>query len=216
MTLIKYICKKEFSFFLFTGIFFFFFINISRSQDNKEIWLINGKTIKYSAILKYDTAFIYYKPEKGDKIKKVSRYKCFSIKDNNKKEEIVYLLDTTLTGYLTVDEMRSAVNGAQDGRKNFDKTRTTIIGMGAGVLSAAFLPITPILSPVPIMITTIGLNLFYPPVKWQPEHLQQKFKDEAYKLGYQNNTNDLKVKQTLKIGAITFGIVAIPIILFLK
>lgn len=187
------------------------------AQEQPSIWLLDGKKIPYSKITKFDTTYIYYTSIHKGKDKRIARYKTYGFTnglDTNIK--VLYIHDTSIEGELDSKEMYYAVLGAQDARQYFKPKPTIISGLAIGVMSGFLIPVSPIISPIPLAAATIGVNLFNPPVKWQPEAIQEKMKNPAYQVGYQHYTNDLKVRKIAKYGFLSLVATAVPLIIFLK
>jgi hypothetical protein len=164
----------------------------SLSAQNK-LWLANGKMKEIGEYNLEKKDFVIYKNKKG-KFKSIERFDVFSIIDQSKNEQIIYLPDSVDNESFTVAEMRAFVQGEYDAHQNFKSPLTTI--GGAGISGGAAVFISPIYSPLipAVYCGVIGATKTSEKKIIIPKEYEN---NDHYLLGYKKATKQKRVKNAI-------------------
>ena len=201
---------KLISFIIFAS--FIFQIN---SQAQNTLILVNGKKIAIGEY-KYGDAYLTYKSQKG-KLKSTYLDDVFAVKEQNGKEKVFYIPDSTEANAFTVNQMRDFVNGTYDARTNYKTPWITSVGLIVGGGSAGLTAAGMSSLLVPVLPSFYSACIGLIKVKKEKLNLPAKFKNNEYYMeGYVQRVNHKRINHAiLGSGAgIALGIVAV--ILFAK
>ena len=171
----------------------------NKASAQQKITLLNGKTISPTSY-SIGEMFVNYKLE-GDNPKKlrlVDKFDVFSVTDSENKEEVLYKPADSLD--FTIEEARIYLEGERAASKHYDKSGSSIssiyVGAASGVLGFYSIPVPFLYSMV------IGRK--------NPKHLPSEFKNyennEAFRLGFNREARNIKIKQSIKFGYVSLGI----------
>lgn len=184
--------------------------NIIAQQNS--LWLTNGKKLTISDYKIWqeesgDSVFNYTSSKGKDK--QVYLDEVFSIIDNTGNENVIYHSNIAIGEVLTVEQMRSYVNGRYDG----SQTKVSPwVAVSAGVLGvgSAFIPSPSIKSadiPVGVIIpfahaTVVGA--FATPDKVLNKKFPEKINDEFYIMGVDQSLRKKRIRNSLIAGVAGF------------
>jgi hypothetical protein len=176
-----------------------FLLGIATTSAQQKITLLNGEEINVTSY-SIGEMFVNYKLT-GDSPKKlriVDKYDVFSVTNSDNKEEVLYKPADSLD--FTIDEAKVYMEGERAATKHFDKSGSSIssiyVGAASGVLGFYSIPLPFLYS------MTLGRK--------NPKQLPAEFKsyegNEAFRLGYNREARNIKLKQSLKFGYVSLGI----------
>lgn len=185
------------------------------AQQN-TLWLTNGKKLtigdyKIQDDHNGDSVMVFT----SDKGKEKERYldEVFSVIDNNGAERVIYYSNATIGEILTVDQMRSFVNGQYDGKQTKISPLISITAAAAG-FGGAFIPNPSIKSgstsidiPVGILIPTAHALIsggFSTPDKVLQKNFPNRIDDKYYVMGVDHSLQKKRVKHSLIAGLAGF------------
>ena len=168
------------------------------SQD--QILMLSGHVIEGN-VTDHNRQRITYDIEKKSGVKnlEVETYRVFSFTKNG-KETVLYQRDSTIGNYLSVDEMRHFIYGAQDAMDNYKGRWAFFSGLGVGGVGGYFL------GGVQGSFAVVAVPLVYPIVtsihKIHPHESHVSHPDminePSYRTGYHKNTKSRRFFQALK------------------
>ena len=186
----------------------FFTTSLNAQQ---KIKLLNGKTI-YPTSYSIGEMFVNYKLE-GDNPKKlrlVDKYDVFSVTNSENQEDILYKPVDSLD--FSIEDARFYMDGENAARSYFNKPGVRIsaagVGLASGVLSFYSLPIP--------FFYGIAITQRNPKKMQLPEELKNMENNEAFRLGYNREARNVKMKQSLKYGYISLGVSITALFLLVK
>lgn len=187
-------------FWIFVGILGF-------SQD--KITMLTGHELDV-IITNQTDSLITYEQTKGSKskVKTVESFRVFSTIKSG-KETIYYKRDTLKGNYLSVEDMRFYIWGAQDAMQAFDTKWYLISGAGAGLIGGFLLSQSFLVVGVPV-VTAVASSVYK--VKIKDEYVRDisLLEQPAYKAGFQKNAQNSRFFKTLKgsLAGLALGIAA--------
>jgi len=191
-----------------------FLIHLESKAQNTLV-LVNGKKIEIGEY-KYGDTYLTYKNKKG-KLKSSYLNDIFSVEEQNGKEKVFYIPDSTEANAFTIDQMRDFVNGTYDARTNYKTpwitTAGLIIGGGSAGLTAAGM--SSLLVPVLPAFYSAGIGIIK--VKKEKIDLPTNLKNNEYYLeGYVQRVNHKRTNHAILSSAAGIALGVAAVILFAK
>lgn len=184
---------------------FVFFTVTTSTKAQEKLLLLNGRELLIQPLsFKEDSVRFEFKDYLNGKKKFVKKDNVFSYANGKGLEKIFYKEDsTTVTNDLSIDEMRSYIQGMQEGSRFYKAPFATVGGFFIGAASGYFIYFYALIPPATFIAIT-GNH--------QPDISKQKVSDPAllqntmFVNGYQKKCNEKKIKNATVGGLV--GILA--------
>lgn len=164
------------------------------AQD--KVLLLSGVEM-HGNILEHDHKVVKLEEDRKGKTKtiEIDTYRVFSVTDDG-EETIYYKKDPDAGNYLTEDEMRLFIYGAQDARANYKGRWAFFSGLGVGAVGGWFLAESFAIIAVPIVYPILtSIHKIHPKegnVR-DPKYIEEP----SYRAGYHKNTKSKRFFRAL-------------------
>ncbi|MEZ4721556.1 MAG: hypothetical protein R2813_06715 [Flavobacteriales bacterium] len=172
-----------------------------------SILMMTGQVIQ-GKVTGEDSLYIYYDLKKSNgktKPKKLDWERVFSITDEQNVEQVVYMADTTIGNYFTVDEMRYYIKGEQDAINGYKANWAIFLGVPITGGLGYVLNSSPLVFAVPF-VYMVGAAL--PKYKMEGKSITDAslLRQPAYVLGYERTARTKRLYKSLISGVVGAGL----------
>jgi hypothetical protein len=173
------------------------------AQAEHDILMMSGQTVK-GTVTGEDSVFIYYDYYKKDgstKARKLDVERVFSIKESSGDERVIYMMDTAIGNYYSVQEMRYYIKGEQDAMDHYRGNWAWAIGVPATAALGFVFSGSVISFAVPfVYLVVAGI----PPSKIPKNKIDDPAlaQQEAYILGFERTARNKRLFKALTGGLI--------------
>ena len=172
---------------------FFFLTGFSSSKAQEKLLLMNGKVVLVQAqSVNEDSTRLVYKEFLKGKTKYVKKGQAFSIKNEKGDEKVFYREDSnSVTNDLTIAEMRSYIQGLQEGGRYYKAPFSAVGGVLLGAVSGYYLYFYSLIPPG-TYLTIIGNHS--PNMAKQKVSDPELIKNAMFVNGYQKKCSEIKFR----------------------
>jgi len=173
------------------------------AQEQPSILLMSGKVLS-GEVTGQDSLYVYYDLHKRNGKKKSAKLdleRVFSVTAQDGSEQVIYVMDTAIGNYFSVDEMRLYIKGEQDAISYYRGNWTILLGLPLTAGLGYVIPPSVFSFSVPfVYLVGTGLPRYRIP-RDKVDH-PELVTEPAYVLGFERAARNKRLFKSLATGLI--------------